>query len=89
MNKGELIAAIAERYYFGNKAEAERALKAVSDTLLRRRLVLAAWPSPVSASSRSCTVRLEPFATRRRVPARQLSRRTTYGSGSGPGSKRS
>jgi len=32
MNKGELIAAIAERYYFGNKAEAERALKAVSDT---------------------------------------------------------
>jgi len=33
MNKGELIAAISERYYFGNKAEAERALKAVSDTI--------------------------------------------------------
>ena len=33
MNKGELIAAIAERYYFGNKAEAERALKAVTDSI--------------------------------------------------------
>ncbi|MGV8850834.1 MAG: HU family DNA-binding protein [Propionibacteriaceae bacterium] len=33
MNKGELIAAIAERYYFGNKSEAERALKAVTDTI--------------------------------------------------------
>lgn len=33
MNKGELIAAIADRFYDGNKAEAERALKAVTDTI--------------------------------------------------------
>lgn len=33
MNKSELIAAITERYYFGNKAEAERALRAVTDTI--------------------------------------------------------